>query len=217
MPTPTFPPPPPFFMPPFSIPPPMPPQDFSGLTEDELKAMEGHERANVEARIKCLRNIQVLLDAAVMEMQQYSSVVGQLDMTTRTRPTGTTSSSSSSVTSTTSVVSSTTSATISAASVSNDNAKKPALPTAETGARPKVKLDEKKDPNPTEKTSTIEDQASGGNGNGASATNKSEEVVKNDVETTASNADQTNDDDQNEIRKRRLEKFGNANQNSTTD
>ena len=89
MPTPTFPPPPPFFMPPFSIPPPMPPQDFSGLTEDELKAMEGHERANVEARIKCLRNIQVLLDAAVMEMQQYSSVVGQLDMTSRmSRPAG---------------------------------------------------------------------------------------------------------------------------------
>ena len=180
MPTPTFPPPPPFFMPPFSIPPPMPPQDFSGLTEDELKAMEGHERANVEARIKCLRNIQVLLDAAVMEMQQYSSVVGQLDMTTRTRPTGTTSSSSSSsVTSTTSVVSSTTSATISAASVSNDNVKKPALPTAETGARPKVKLDEKKN-QPTETTNA-----------------------------------ENNDDEQNEIRKRRLEKFGNANQNST--
>ena len=176
MPTPTFPPPPPFFMPPFSIPPPMPPQDFSGLTEDELKAMEGHERANVEARIKCLRNIQVLLDAAVMEMQQYSSVVGQLDMTTRTRPTGTTSSSSSSsVTSTTSVVSSTTSATISAASVSNDNVKKPALPTAETGARPKVKLDEKKN-QPTETTNA-----------------------------------ENNDDEQNEIRKRRLEKFGNAN------
>merc|ERR1719219_2561527 len=178
MPTPTFPPPPPFFMPPFSIPPPMPPQDFSGLTEDELKAMEGHERANVEARIKCLRNIQVLLDAAVMEMQQYSSVVGQLDMTTRTRPTGTTSSSSSSVPSTTSVVSSNTSATISAASVSNDDVKKPALPTAETGARPKVKLDEKKN-QPTETTNA-----------------------------------ENNDDEQNEIRKRRLEKFGNANQNS---
>ena len=198
MPTPTFPPPPPFFMPPFSIPPPMPPQDFSGLTEDELKAMEGHERANVEARIKCLRNIQVLLDAAVMEMQQYSSVVGQLDMTTRTRPTGTTSSSSSSVTSTTSVVSSNTSATISAASVSNDNVKKPALPTAETGARPKVKLDEKKN-QPTETSPE------------ALATNTEE--VKNDiVETT--NAE-NNDDEQNEIRKRRLEKFGNANQNST--
>merc|ERR1712008_533698 len=81
-----FPPQPPsFFMPmppPFSIPPPMPPQNFSGLTEEELKAMEGNERANVEARIKCLKNIQVLLDAAVMEMQQYSSVVSQLDTVT---------------------------------------------------------------------------------------------------------------------------------------
>merc|ERR1711884_899017 len=75
--TPPFP--PPFFMPPFSIPPPLPPQNFAGLTDDELKAMEGNERANVEARIKCLRNIQVLLDAAVMEMQQYSSVVSQLE------------------------------------------------------------------------------------------------------------------------------------------
>lgn len=48
--------------------------------------MEGNERANVEARIKCLKNIQVLLDAAVMEMQQYSSVVSQLDtVTSRSR------------------------------------------------------------------------------------------------------------------------------------
>merc|ERR1712141_710569 len=124
-----FPPPPPFFMPPFSIPPPMPPQDFSGLTEDELKAMEGHERANVEARIKCLRNIQVLLDAAVMETQQYSSVVGQLDLTSRR---------SAEVITTVTTASSTTSST----TISNP---KP-LPTAETGARPKVKPDEKKNP-----------------------------------------------------------------------
>merc|ERR1712083_722304 len=88
-----FPPPltPSFFMPmppPFSIPPPMPPQNFSGLTDEELKAMEGNERANVEARIKCLRNIQVLLDAAVMEMQQYSSVVSKLDTVSSTSRAG---------------------------------------------------------------------------------------------------------------------------------
>lgn len=41
--------------------------------------MEGNERANVEARVKCLRNIQVLLDAAVLEMQQYSGVVARLN------------------------------------------------------------------------------------------------------------------------------------------
>ena len=84
---PPFPPTPPFFMPPpFSIPPPLPPTNFSGLTDEELRALEGHERANVEARIKCLRNIQVLLDAAVMEMQQYSSVVSQLEPRRPERP-----------------------------------------------------------------------------------------------------------------------------------
>jgi E3 ubiquitin-protein ligase synoviolin len=62
-------PPPPFLNLP---PPPMPPPNFSGLTEAELRAMEGQERSNVEARIKVLRNIQVLLDAAVMEMNQVS-------------------------------------------------------------------------------------------------------------------------------------------------
>jgi len=173
----TFPPfpPPPFFMPPmppFTIPPPMPPQDFSGLTVEELKAMEGNERANVEARIKCLRNIQVLLDAAVMEMQQYSSVVGQLDLTSRR---------SAEVITTVTTASSTTSST----TISNP---KP-LPTAETGARPKVKPDEKKNPDENS-TST----------NGISANENSNETEEND--------------EQNEIRKRRLERFGATNQTS---
>jgi hypothetical protein len=43
--------------------------------------MEGRERTSVEARIRCLRNIQVLLDAAVMEMQQYSAVVARANGT----------------------------------------------------------------------------------------------------------------------------------------
>jgi E3 ubiquitin-protein ligase synoviolin len=53
---------PPFFPPPplFNLPPPpLPPPNFSGLTDTELRAMEGQDRANVEARIKVLRNIQV--------------------------------------------------------------------------------------------------------------------------------------------------------------
>nr|CAI5834437.1 unnamed protein product [Callosobruchus analis] len=70
-------PPPPFpfvpFMPP--PPPPMPPQHLARLSAEELRRMEGNERENVEARIQCLRNIQMLLDAAVMMMQQYSSTV----------------------------------------------------------------------------------------------------------------------------------------------
>ena len=56
----------------------MPTQDFSGLTAEELKKMEGDEREHVEARIQCLRNIQTLLDAAVLQMQQYSQLVATL-------------------------------------------------------------------------------------------------------------------------------------------
>jgi len=69
---------PPFpFMP--YLPPPLPPPNFSGMSTAELQQMEGQERSNVEARIKCLKNIQVLLDAAVMEMQQYSTVVARIN------------------------------------------------------------------------------------------------------------------------------------------
>ncbi|XP_064622155.1 E3 ubiquitin-protein ligase synoviolin B-like [Lineus longissimus] len=72
---------PPFFNPmPFSIPPPMPPPNFQGLTHAELQMMEGQERQHVEARIQCLRNIQTLLDAAVIQMQQYSSLVNNMGM-----------------------------------------------------------------------------------------------------------------------------------------
>ena len=56
-------------------PPPLPPEGFQGLSDEELRAMEGLERENVEARIRCLRNISTLLDAAVLQMQQYHSIV----------------------------------------------------------------------------------------------------------------------------------------------
>ncbi|XP_076314177.1 septin interacting protein 3 isoform X1 [Tachypleus tridentatus] len=78
---------PPFAFPPFFLPPPPPPlpqADFSGLTNEELEALEGEERENVEARIRCLRNIQTLLDAAVLQMQQYSGVVCSLRSTRST-------------------------------------------------------------------------------------------------------------------------------------
>jgi len=84
---------------PFTVPPPQPPPNFSGMSEAELREMEGTERSNVEARIRCLRNIQVLLDAAVMEMQQYSSVVARTNITT---PATATTSATTSATATTS-------------------------------------------------------------------------------------------------------------------
>ena len=57
------------------MPPPLPPADFTGLSDDELRRMEGETRDSVEARVHCLRNIQTLLDAAVIQMQQYSTLV----------------------------------------------------------------------------------------------------------------------------------------------
>ena len=62
-PTPTIPPLvfPPFPFMPFMAPPPMPPPNLRSLSPEELRRMEGNERQNVEARIQCLRNIQVCL------------------------------------------------------------------------------------------------------------------------------------------------------------
>lgn len=62
---------PPFPFMPFMAPPPIPPKNLRGLTAEELRQMEGTERANLEARIQCLRNIQVMLDASVLMMHQY--------------------------------------------------------------------------------------------------------------------------------------------------
>ncbi|PIK43393.1 putative E3 ubiquitin-protein ligase synoviolin A [Apostichopus japonicus] len=60
------------------IPPPVPPVNFTGLSDEELRKLEGHERQNVEARVECLRSIQTLLDAAVVQMQQYSNTVNRI-------------------------------------------------------------------------------------------------------------------------------------------
>ncbi|XP_063387411.1 E3 ubiquitin-protein ligase synoviolin [Cydia fagiglandana] len=56
--------------------PPPPPRSaaLANLTEDELRRLEGTERRNVEARLLLLREIQAMLDASVLLMQQYSAV-----------------------------------------------------------------------------------------------------------------------------------------------
>ena len=48
------------------------------LSDEELKSLEGMERANVEARIALLRDIQKLLDTAVAQLNQYSAVMAAL-------------------------------------------------------------------------------------------------------------------------------------------
>ena len=59
----------------------MPPPDFAGLTDEELRAMEGAERQHLEARIECLRGIHALLDAAMVQIQQYTSAFGEFRYT----------------------------------------------------------------------------------------------------------------------------------------
>ena len=51
---------------------------LQGLTDEQLHNLEGMERANVEARIELLRNIQRLLDTAVTQLNQYSAVMATL-------------------------------------------------------------------------------------------------------------------------------------------
>ncbi|XP_071477983.1 E3 ubiquitin-protein ligase synoviolin B-like [Diadema antillarum] len=63
---------------PFGMPPPMPPPNLSGLSDIELQAMEGMERQHVQARVECLKNIQTLLDAAVIQMQQYTTLINRM-------------------------------------------------------------------------------------------------------------------------------------------
>uniref|UniRef100_A0A8C8R4S7 RING-type E3 ubiquitin transferase n=1 Tax=Pelusios castaneus TaxID=367368 RepID=A0A8C8R4S7_9SAUR len=63
----------------FGFPPmPVPPAGFAGLTDEELRAMEGHDRHNLEARLQCLQNIHTLLDAAMLQINQYLTVLATI-------------------------------------------------------------------------------------------------------------------------------------------
>lgn len=57
---------------------PVPPPGFAGLTDEELRAMEGHDRQNLEARLQCLQNIHTLLDAAMVQINQYLTVLATI-------------------------------------------------------------------------------------------------------------------------------------------
>lgn len=57
---------------------PVPPAGFAGLTPEELRALEGHERQHLEARLQSLRNIHTLLDAAMLQISQYLTVLASL-------------------------------------------------------------------------------------------------------------------------------------------
>ncbi|XP_008478609.1 E3 ubiquitin-protein ligase synoviolin A-like [Diaphorina citri] len=63
-----------------SVPPPVPPPDFSSLTDEQLRTMESNAREGVEARLRCLHNIQLLLDAATLMLQQYSVAAANVNV-----------------------------------------------------------------------------------------------------------------------------------------
>ncbi|KAK6022188.1 zinc finger, C3HC4 type, partial [Ostertagia ostertagi] len=63
-------------LPPFPMEMPRPPPQLDQLTEEDLRAMEGQSRAALERRIKMLQDISTLLDAAVAQMHQYTSIFG---------------------------------------------------------------------------------------------------------------------------------------------
>ena len=187
----------PFSPPPFGIPPPMPPPNFSGLTTEELKTMEGNERENIEARVKCLRNVQVLLDAAVMEMQQYTLVVSRLNVSrpeetrsTQSDPSSTLNNEVSQTDSTSNLPNGTSMSPLSA-----DDSKKFKTP-EETGARPKVK-----------QASSIADKekeeliAKMDSDQGELKANNKTSVLASNI----TSPDESKETD--EVRKRRLEKF----------
>ena len=63
------------FLPYMAAPPmPTPPPDLSRLSLEELRALEGNERQHIEARLKHLRNVQTLVEAAVLQLQQYNQI-----------------------------------------------------------------------------------------------------------------------------------------------
>ena len=51
--------------------------DFSSLNIEQLVAVGGQERQNVEARINMLRTIHALLDAAIVQLNQYTQMINE--------------------------------------------------------------------------------------------------------------------------------------------
>ncbi|KAF4520930.1 hypothetical protein B566_EDAN008905 [Ephemera danica] len=55
------------------LPPPLPSRDWSGLSYDELRALEGSTREAVEARLRALHQVLLLLDAAAVMANQCAT------------------------------------------------------------------------------------------------------------------------------------------------
>jgi len=63
---------------------------LQGLSDQELRLMEGAERQNIEARIKCLLDAKTLINAATLRLQQYNNVLinsrNSVSISTQTEP-----------------------------------------------------------------------------------------------------------------------------------
>jgi len=184
----------------YGVPPPMPPPNFSGMTDQELRDLEGNERANVEARVKCLRNIQVLLDAAVLEMQQYSSVISRLNTTSA--PAGTQAPAAAAQSTTQAVR--TPAATPSVVKKENESKTKPTEQTGAVPKKPRTAATAGESASETFGTATKSEAAAI-----KEEDKEAEEIIK---KMDGSSRDQTADksggpENQDEIRRRRLEKL----------
>ncbi|ODM93667.1 E3 ubiquitin-protein ligase synoviolin B, partial [Orchesella cincta] len=182
------------------VPPPPPLLQTTGLTDEELQQMEGNMRENIEARLQCLRNVQILLDSAVVQMQQYATVVDRLNVNNPSRTATNSSASTSGTTDFRENSNSASSPSSTSASTSNNNSsstpveRQKSTPNGGTGAG---------DGEPPVVEKTVHPAAAGPSRvpqESASSTSSSSSTA------TASGINPT---EQDEIRKRRLQKFTN--------
>lgn len=188
------------FMAPYTIPPPPMPQNLDQLSIEELRAMEGHERKNVEERIKLLKNVQTMLNASVALMNQYQLVVSSLPplptppppQPTVTIPTPSTSTPAADtptiVTNTTSEASTSTATTSTATTSTQSNTNDVKIEDLGMDLSSDLPSTSKNISSSTATTSTSTFLANESNANGAGETTELSEEA-------------------NEIRKRRLQKF----------
>ncbi|CAL8110748.1 unnamed protein product [Orchesella dallaii] len=174
------------------VPPPPPLLQTTGLTDEELQQMEGNMRENIEARLQCLRNVQILLDSAVVQMQQYATVVDRLNVNNASR-TATTSPPSTSGT-TDSRVNNNTASPSSSTSTSTSNNNTSSTPIDRQKSTPNGGAG---DSEPIEKT--IHPAATAG----------PSRTSQESASSSAATASGINPTEQDEIRKRRLQKFTN--------
>ena len=185
--------------------PPMPPPlsppstaaDLSALTEEQLRSTEADERSRVEARIHTLRNIQSLLDAAVAQMDAYvrATTAAPGGSSAATAP----GAASSATRVTAEAADAADSVAVAAAQTVAASSPLP-VPTAESGAVPKL-------PPKKSKVSTPDALDADSRADGGAAGAPAAEAAPSDVNESKQEAGDAGNDDASEIRRRRLEKL----------